>query len=320
MTNEIDCKICQRPTASESLHTHHKIPRSEGGSNDPENLIKICSDCHFAIHHPNNQDGDVEQFNGEYDDFIKLNIFSEGYGIMPRKIALDHTLSPGSKILYCELSSLCAEKGYSWATNAYLGKKFSTSSKTISRWITEIEKYLYIENRAGAGRKIWVHTLISQPLPKTKISSKLDKNVQLDLDKNDQQNSIITNIKIIPFADFWNLYPKKVEKKKAEAKWNRLTKTTQDKVLADLPLRTKTEQWQKNDGQFVPNPTTYLNGERWNDVIAKPASIVQYQANRDAERAADRLRQAKMEAERAPMDSAGRKKFDQLKEKYKIGN
>lgn len=321
MTNETKCQKCHRPTAEENLHVHHIIPRNEGGSDSPENLTKICSDCHFEIHHPNRENGDAEQFNNEYADFIKLNVFSEGYGIMPRKVALDQAISPGSKILYCELSSLCAERGYSWATNAYLAKKYQTSPKTISRWITEIEKYLYIENRAGAGRKIWVHTLVGTPLPKTKMSSTQDKNVQVNLDKNVPQNSITVNNKIIPFGEFWKLYPKKTGKKPAEQKWNRLNKTTQDLILADLPKRAKTDQWQKADGQFVPNPATYLNQERWNDQLpGQGASIVNYQAQRDFEREQDRKRQAQIESERADENSPGKQKFKALKEKFKIGH
>lgn len=69
----------------------------------------------------------------------------------------------------------------------------------------------------------------------------------------------------IPFSEFWNLYPKKAEKKKAEDKWNRLSKETQELILKDLPRRKLTESWKKG---FILNPMTYLNGERWNDEIA----------------------------------------------------
>lgn len=71
------------------------------------------------------------------------------------------------------------------------------------------------------------------------------------------------------FSDFWNLYPKKVEKKKSEDKWNRLSKPTQELILKDLPRRKLTESWKKG---FILNPMTYFNGERWNDEIAIPAS------------------------------------------------
>ena len=44
------------------------------------------------------------------------------------------------------------------------------------------------------------------------------------------------------------------------------------KVIADLPKvlkalkeQVKSEQWTKNAGQFIPLPSTWLNGARWED-------------------------------------------------------
>ena len=112
----------------------------------------------------------------------------------------------------------------------------------------------------------------------------------------------------VEFEKFWSVYPKKVEKKKAELKWNKINKTTQELILSDLPRRSKTEQWQKNNGQFVPNPTTYLNGERWNDQIEnKPYSEVKYSVWKPPIE------------DRADINSASRQKFDAMKEKFKIG-
>lgn len=64
------------------------------------------------------------------------------------------------------------------------------------------------------------------------------------------------------FEDFWNLYPKKVEKKKTQLKWIRLNEKDKELIMADLPNRIKSDSWQKG---FILNPMTYLNGERWND-------------------------------------------------------
>jgi hypothetical protein len=68
----------------------------------------------------------------------------------------------------------------------------------------------------------------------------------------------------IPFTQFWDLYPKKAEKKKTEAKWDRLSKSVQEKILEDLPKRKESEAWKKG---FILNPMTYLNGERWEDEL-----------------------------------------------------
>ena len=41
------CALCSSTTY---LQIHHVIPRGEGGSDFPENLITLCSTCHAQIH------------------------------------------------------------------------------------------------------------------------------------------------------------------------------------------------------------------------------------------------------------------------------
>jgi len=44
----MECKLCYKKT--EHLEKHHIIPKSKGGSNDKNNLISICQDCHCKVH------------------------------------------------------------------------------------------------------------------------------------------------------------------------------------------------------------------------------------------------------------------------------
>ncbi len=46
---------CQRPGCNHTryLEVHHKTPRSQGGTNDPHNLICLCSACHRLAHEKN---------------------------------------------------------------------------------------------------------------------------------------------------------------------------------------------------------------------------------------------------------------------------
>lgn len=37
------------------LEVHHIIPVSEGGNDDPDNLITLCHDCHMKRHHGNKE-------------------------------------------------------------------------------------------------------------------------------------------------------------------------------------------------------------------------------------------------------------------------
>jgi len=43
---------CTQPGCrhTQHLHVHHVVPRAEGGSNDAENLVVLCSACHNILH------------------------------------------------------------------------------------------------------------------------------------------------------------------------------------------------------------------------------------------------------------------------------
>ena len=68
------------------------------------------------------------------------------------------------------------------------------------------------------------------------------------------------------FADFWSVYPKRVKKAEAKKKWKaKRLDDKADEIIADVEKRKRSDgRWL--DG-FVPDPTTYINGERWDDEI-----------------------------------------------------
>jgi 5-methylcytosine-specific restriction protein A len=44
------CESCKRRT--KRLAVHHVVPYAEGGSNEPSNLMALCSMCHDKAHTP----------------------------------------------------------------------------------------------------------------------------------------------------------------------------------------------------------------------------------------------------------------------------
>lgn len=71
------------------------------------------------------------------------------------------------------------------------------------------------------------------------------------------------------FEKFWEKYPRKVSKKTASKSWGKIkmTDTVLDQIMTALGKCCQTEQWTKNNGQFIPHPATWLNQERWNDEV-----------------------------------------------------
>ena len=83
------------------------------------------------------------------------------------------------------------------------------------------------------------------------------------------ENSIITVLdqKEMWFESFWEIYPKHQDKKKAKQKFLKLC--TDKKKYQEIMqgLRNVLPVWAKKDNKYIPMPTTWLNGERWNDEV-----------------------------------------------------
>lgn len=79
-------------------------------------------------------------------------------------------------------------------------------------------------------------------------------------DSRQDKDSIYTSM----FVAFWEAYPKKVEKLKAFNSWEKkkIKKEEVEKIMAFVQRAKNTRQWKEG---YVPNPTTFINGERWND-------------------------------------------------------
>lgn len=69
------------------------------------------------------------------------------YAIIPANIRYDKALTPNAKLLYGEITALCNEKGYCWATNAYFAELYQVSTKSISLWIKSLVDKGYLHSR-----------------------------------------------------------------------------------------------------------------------------------------------------------------------------
>lgn len=98
------------------------------------------------------------------------------------------------------------------------------------------------------------------------------------------------------FGEFWKAYPKRKAKGDALKAWAKLKdkRNTLTLILGALAWQTKTLDWTKDGGQFIPYPASYLNSQSWLDEPtgtpspAIPFDREAYEAKRKAERAAAR--------------------------------
>jgi len=69
------------------------------------------------------------------------------------------------------------------------------------------------------------------------------------------------------FDYFWNIYPRKQKKKDAEKIWKKNKYEQIATLIFDNVKERIKNEWATKEKEFIPLPSTYLNGERWNDEI-----------------------------------------------------
>lgn len=69
----------------------------------------------------------------------------------------------------------------------------------------------------------------------------------------------------VDFDRFWAAYPRKEGKQKARAAFEKVDASI-DVLLEAIDRQKSTNQWRKDNGQFIPHPATWLNGKRWEDI------------------------------------------------------
>ena len=110
------------------------------------------------------------------------------YAIIPAEVRYDKDLAPNAKLLYGEITALCNDKGYCWATNQYFADLYKVSKITVSRWISTLNKKGYISidtlYREGTKELIGRHIYI--------VNTPINKNVK---ENNTSINNTFNNKK-----------------------------------------------------------------------------------------------------------------------------
>lgn len=67
------------------------------------------------------------------------------FAVIPANVRYNKNLKPLAKLLYGEITALCNEKGYCWASNGYFAELYEVSNDTISRAIKQLEECGHIK-------------------------------------------------------------------------------------------------------------------------------------------------------------------------------
>lgn len=203
------------------------------------------------------------------------------YSIITANVRYDNRLTDSEKLLFAEITSLSNKYGYCTATNSYFARLYEVVKETISRRISNLTKYGYLkietvkDGKQIKQRKMYPLTQSSIPID-VKINTPIDNSVNTPIDANVKENNTSINTTSINninrtdnsatdvtrerFEEWWKLYDKKLDKKKAFS----LFKSALKKHEFDA-IMNGTREYLKTitDKQYQKYPKTFLSQESY---------------------------------------------------------
>lgn len=76
------------------------------------------------------------------------------------------------------------------------------------------------------------------------------------------------------FILFWQAYPKKVGKGEAEKRFMKIkpSQALLEIMITAVQAAKQSSQWKKENGQYIPNPATWLGQKRWEDELGEKSN------------------------------------------------
>jgi hypothetical protein len=76
------------------------------------------------------------------------------------------------------------------------------------------------------------------------------------------------------FQLFYSAYPKKRDRAGAARAWDKLSPGSElvETIMSAIAAASTSEDWRRNNGQYIPYPSKWLNNRRWEDQIKQEAT------------------------------------------------
>lgn len=102
---------------------------------------------------------------------------------------------------------------------------------------------------------------------KVKKSKEKESKNKVEQSKNTRRNRAGGEGENESFNVFWKAYPKKQAKPQALKAFEKANPSPEEleSMLKAIEEQKRSVQWQKDEGQFIPLPSTWLNQRRWED-------------------------------------------------------
>ena len=211
------------------------------------------------------------------------------YSIIPADVRYDENLTANAKLLYGEITALCNERGYCWATNDYFAGLYKVSKVSISKWISSLISAGYIESeleyREGTKEILNRYLRIVKYPIKEKLNTPIkekfkdnntdinntyiyspsdDEQQSFDFPKTDLEEKLAED-----FEKIWEIYPRKDGKNtafnhykawlKGKKYAGKTVKLTNRQMWYAVDKYSKEIEQEKKEKRFIKMGSTFFN-------------------------------------------------------------
>lgn len=193
--------------------------------------------------------------------------YAEEHGIKPKIVGAFYGIQP---IFKQDLKKWKNQRNIN-AANGKLGGRPKKQDKP-----NETEKTESVNKEAKKGVNVKVNVNVKDNVNVNELSK--DNNNNSIVSKDTRSNTYDLNT---AFEYFWGLYPKKVGKQKC-LNWFKTHHPKRDlvtKMCEAVKNQSKSEQWTKDDGKYIPMCYTWLNRGGWDDILEKEMPKSEFDIN-----------------------------------------
>ena len=218
-----------------------------------------------------------------------------GFTVLPNRTLRDNRMSLKTRAILAIMVSMPEDWDY---TVSGLAAVCGVGKDAVRTSLREMEIFGYLtraqlHNEAGHfSRNEYIVTdepTVKNDTPLSDFPSTVEPSTDEPLTENPtQQNKDYTNTPYSPpegdgkasvrkrskrepdwamFERFWGAYPRKQNKERARRAWKKINPDLElCRIMAAALERDKlSEQCQKDGGSYIPHPSSWLNGRRWQD-------------------------------------------------------
>ena len=224
------------------------------------------------------------------EDKIKLQgIMSEGYGVIPKKVMKDKTLTIEAKAIYAFMASYSGNGNTSYPSVEYITDFLDISRHRFNRHrkLLEEKGYISVSQERKKGSKFTHNVYTLEFIPQVQFTTSEKRTSEKRTSENDTTNNNTINNNTInnntdnidhqpsddgqssseKFEVLWKEYPRKEGKKKAFASYKRALKNgvTDEEIMEGLEKYNQYIKKEKTDRKYIAHGSTWFNENRWQD-------------------------------------------------------